>query len=58
LGRKSLYCFLVHLPIALLASALNLQSCSVFVQDLAVVTALVVVYHMARYEVFGRIIPN
>jgi hypothetical protein len=58
LGRKSLYCFLVHLPIALLASALNLQGYAAIVQDLAVLSALAVVYHMARYEVLGRIIPN
>jgi hypothetical protein len=58
LGRKSLYSFLVHLPIALLASALNLQVHAAIVQDLAVLSALAVVYLMARYEVFGRIIPN
>lgn len=58
MGRKSLYCFLVHLPLALLGSALNLQFYPPLVQDLAVVFTLVVVYHMARYEVFGHIIPN
>ena len=58
LGRRSLYSFLVHLPLALLFSGLGLYFAPIFVQDLAAVLSLVAVYHMARNDVLGRYIPN
>lgn len=57
MGRKSLYCFLVHLPMALLAAALLLPRQPLWQQDLAMLATVGAVYLMARYDVLGRYIP-
>lgn len=58
LGRRSLHCFLVHLPFVLLFSGLNLRSAPIFVQDLTAVSAIVVVYLLAKHHVLGRHFPS
>jgi hypothetical protein len=58
LGRRSLYAFLVHLPLALAASAADLNARPGWVQDVCAVAALCVVYACARYHLLGRYIPS
>jgi hypothetical protein len=58
LGRNSLYCFLVHLPFALLASALRMDARAPWLQELAVAGALVAVYTMARHGLLRRYVPT
>lgn len=58
LGRRSLYAFLVHLPLALAASAAGLNMRPGWVQDSCAVAALCVVYACARYHLLGRYIPS
>ncbi|HMJ14370.1 MAG TPA: OpgC domain-containing protein, partial [Polyangiaceae bacterium] len=58
LGRRSLYSFIVHLPLALLASALYLNDRAGWVQDAAALAALCFVYVCARYRLLGRYIPS
>jgi len=48
LGQKSLYCFVVHLPVALVASAFLLGDRPRILQDAAALAALAFVYGMAR----------
>ena len=58
LGKRSLYSFLVHLPLALLASGIVIESQPRWLQEGAVVAALVIVYQMAKHDVLKRYIPN
>ena len=58
LGKRSLYSFLVHLPLALLASGIVIESQPRWLQEGAVVAALVIVYQMAKHDILKRYIPN
>jgi hypothetical protein len=58
LGRRSLYAFLVHLPLALAASAASLMARPSWVQDVCALAALVVGYACARFHLRGRYIPR
>jgi hypothetical protein len=57
LGRKSLYCFLVHLPFALLASGLLLPAQPLWLQDVAALLTIAIVYVMAKHDVLARYLP-
>jgi hypothetical protein len=57
LGRKSMYCFLVHLPLALLASGLLLPAQPLWIQDLAALLTMAIVYVMAKHDVLARYLP-
>lgn len=58
MGQRSLYCFLVHLPIALLASALGLMSAPRWSHEVAAVAVVVTVYVMSRFNILGRFVPG
>jgi hypothetical protein len=57
LGRKSMYCFLVHLPFALLASGLLLPAQPLWFQDLAALLTIAIVYGLAKHDVLARYLP-
>ncbi len=58
LGRRSLYAFLIHLPLALAASAAGLNGRAGWVQDACALAALVVVYACTRTHWLGRYLPS
>lgn len=57
LGGRSLYAFIIHLPLALAASAVDLNHLPGWLQEVSAVSALALVYLCARYHVLGRFIP-
>jgi hypothetical protein len=58
LGRKSLYCFVVHLAFALPASAFTIQARSSWLQDAATALAILGLYALARRDVGARFLPR
>lgn len=58
LGRRSLYAFLVHLPLALVASAAGLNARASWIQDVCAALAVLIVYACARYHLLGRYLPS
>jgi hypothetical protein len=58
MGRNSLYCFLLHLVPALLASILLVDDWPTPARELAPLIAIAFVYLMARHAVLARYIPR
>jgi hypothetical protein len=58
LGRKSLYCFIVHLVFALLLAAANAAIWPRWTQEMLAVGSLALVFELARRNVLATIIPN
>lgn len=58
LGRQSLRCFILHLPLALAATAVALHRGPWWVLEGAVVLSVVLVYQLARSDVVARFVPN
>jgi hypothetical protein len=58
IGRFSLYCFLVHVAIALGASAVDIQLWPLWTQETLTLLAVYAIYAMAKNQVLARYIPN
>ncbi len=57
-GRKSLYCFVMHLLFALTASAFSLESYPGWMQETLAVASVVALYAAARRDVLARWVPR
>jgi hypothetical protein len=58
IGRFSLYCFLIHIAIAVGASAVESQSWPLWTQEILTLLAVCAVCMMVKYQVLARYIPN